>query len=231
MSAAQTPFRITPNAPSALPTSNLAFPPFGQALAGPGLASPDAVLCECLPGGREPVRQLIRDRFHEAYGARIASYMPRLLGLHRAGGSGPLGAVGLREAKRQALFVERYLDQPIEAAIGTCIGRAVPRSEIVEVGQFAGSSAGAFRSLILRLIDQLHAEGHRWVVFTGTTALRNAFSRLGLSPVELASADPARLAPAERDAWGSYYHHDPRVMFGDIREGHAVMSARLATGD
>jgi hypothetical protein len=52
---------------------------------------------------------------------------------------------------------------------------------------------------------------------------------MGLEPIELAVADPARLPPAERARWGDYYDHRPRVYAGDvaasqvtlIRAGHA----------
>lgn len=225
MSALQTPFRLDPPATEPPRPSSLAFPPFRQGLVEDPARPSAAVLAERSCGDIEPVRQLIRERFDQAYGARIAHFMPRLFSLHQVE-ERPLGAVGLREAQRQALFLERYLDQPIEVAIGARVGRSVQRSEIVEVGQFAGTGAGAFRNLILRLTEQLHREGHRWVVFTGTTALRNAFARLGLTPVELAEADPLRLDESERADWGSYYSHGPRVMFGDIREGHAAMAAR-----
>lgn len=234
MSAQQTPFRTTHHSTSAEPAGCQPFPPFQLSIATPGEAftkdTVNAALMEGFGAGRQAVEALIQARFANAYDARIARFMPRLFSLQRAGGT-PLGAFGLREASVHALFLERYLDQPIEKAIAGQLGQPVDRNAIVEIGQFAGTGAGAFRTLILRLTERLHQDGHHWVVFTGTTALRNAFTRLGLAPRELGIADPLRLAADERDDWGTYYRHSPRVMFGDIREGFAAISARLATGD
>lgn len=226
MSAIPTPLKAS------ISVEGVPFPPFrrGSTLPGPGLpeAEEPARLLECADTGRRiAVEALIRERFACAYGARIERFMPRLFGLQRPDGP-PLGAFGLREAARHPLFLEHYLDLPVEQAIGAAVGEPVERRQVVEVGQFAGTGAGAFRTLILLLTERLHAEECRWVVFTGTTALRNAFGRLGLAPVELGAADPARLSPAERAGWGRYYEHSPRVMCGNVDEGYAAVARHLA---
>ena len=61
------------------------------------------------------------------------------------------------------------------------------------------------------------------MVFTATRELRNSFRRLGLNPLRLARADPARL-PDGGANWGSYYEHDPLVMAGRIVRGLHVSS-------
>lgn len=225
MSAQQIPFR-TPLAGSQ-PAGPQLFPPFDQAASDhPALTRNDAPrLIEHSGDGRQAAETMISSRFAAAYEARIGHFMPRLFSLQAPSGQ-PVGVCGLREAAGQPLFLERYLAQPIEQAIAAAIGQTVERHSIVEVGQLTGRGAGTFRALILRITERLHEEGHRWVVFTGTTALRNAFARLGLAPRELALANPACLSAAEKADWGSYYQHGPRVMFGDIHEGFAA----IATG-
>lgn len=229
MSALQIPFRNLLVGPQ--PAGTQLFPPFDQAASGqPALTQDDtAHLIEYRGDGRQAAEAMISSRFAAAYEARIGHFMPRLLSLQTLSGL-PVGVCGLREAAVQPLFLERYLAQPIEQAIATAIGQAVERHSIVEVGQLAGRGAGTFRALILRVTERLHEEGHRWVVFTGTTALRNAFARLGLTPQELALADPACLSAAEKADWGSYYQHGPRVMFGDIHEGFAAIAAQQHRG-
>lgn len=228
MSALQTPFKLSQPADVAPASGISLFPPFAPSIVCSGDVAQDAsaaaTLVESLGSDRAPVEGLIRTRFAAAYEAQISRFMPRLFGLRQVGGP-LLGAFGLREAGKEALFLERYLDQPIEHAIAAQLGRPVDRESIVEVGQFAGSGAGAFRSLILHLTDRLHHDGRHWVVFTGTSALRNAFSRLGLQPRELGAADPMHLTSEERAGWGTYYQHAPRVMVGDIREGFARILA------
>lgn len=224
MSALLMPCRTEPSAAESAAGAH-AFPPFEPPLADARAPARALLLAECLGDARQPVETLIRARFADAYDARVKHFMPRLFSLHHRPES-PMGAFGVREAGDHALFLERYLDLPVEAAIADRVGQPVARHEIVEVGQFAGTGPGAFRTLIVRLTEALHHEGHRWVVFTGTAALRNAFLRLGLAPLELAPADATRLAASERADWGSYYKHSPRVMCGDIGQGFAAIARR-----
>ena len=190
----------------------------------------DYTLVEYPVPERRLIEQFIRQRFAASFGARVDSFMPRLFGVHDARGE-LCGAFGLRSATRK-LFLEQYLDVPIEAAIAAHRGGAVERQVVVEVGHFCGTFPGAVRAMIGLLTERLHREGCAWVAFTGTSSLRNAFHRMGLAPIDIQAADVARLAPEERPAWGSYYDHAPRVLVGDIGEGHrALLRAKVSAGE
>ncbi|MGD9952835.1 MAG: thermostable hemolysin [Burkholderiales bacterium] len=156
----------------------------------------------------------IAARFARAYGARLTHFLPHLLGvrdaLHRWQAAAGYAAAGVQE-----LFLEQYLDAPVELAIARAAGRPVSRNDVVEVGNLAAVSAGMARALIPLLARHLHRMGYRWVSFTATRPLRNSFHRLGLRPLALAAADPARL-PDGGASWGSYYAQDPVVMAGRI---------------
>lgn len=166
---------------------------------------------------RRSFEQFIAERFSRAYGARLTHFLPHLLGVKDTLGRWQ-AAAGYAAAGAQPLFLEQYLDHPIEHALAEEVGRPIPRGSIVEVGNLAAASAGMARALIPQLARHLHRMGYRWVAFTATRALRNSFQRLGLRPLHLAEADPARLA--ERGAnWGSYYEQDPMVMAGKISLG------------
>ncbi|KTT26937.1 hypothetical protein SB14R_00590 [Pseudomonas oryzihabitans] len=179
---------------------------------------------------RPATEAFIATRFALEHGARIAHFLPFLLTLRTADQS-LQAAVGLRPARDQALFLETYLAQPVEACLAAALGQAIDRSEVVEVGNLAALSAGQARLLIVVTTWLLARSGLRWVTFTGATRLINSFHRLGLAPQILAAADPARLG-AERERWGSYYRNDPQVCAGDIQQGyrqllHAGVFARL----
>lgn len=73
------------------------------------------------------------------------------------------------------------------------------------------------------LTARLHQEGYEWVVFTGTTGLRNAFCRLGLFPIDIQAATADRIPADERAAWGRYYDHAPRVLVGNVQSGYRAM--------
>ena len=167
---------------------------------------------------RMALENFIRQRFAEHYQARVRHFMPCLLGLHGEHGE-VHGAVGLRSARRRPLFLERYLDEPIEQALSQRCGRTVPREEIVEVGNLAAFGNASARLLIVALTDLLVAQGFRWVVFTGTPALLNSFQRMALDPLPLGLADPARMGEELGD-WGSYYGCRPQLMAGEILPGH-----------
>ena len=167
---------------------------------------------------REALEDFISQRFAEHYQARVRHFMPCLLGLHSADGQ-VQGAVGLRSAQRRPLFLERYLDEPIEQAVSRRSGVPISRGEIVEVGNLAAFGNASARLLIVALTDLLIAQGFRWVVFTGTSALLNSFQRLALDPLPLGLADPTRMG-AELADWGSYYASRPQLMAGEILPGH-----------
>lgn len=189
---------------------------------------PDAVrqahLHECLPPERMLTEALIKDRFRQSFGADLHALMPRLFTLRSAAGE-MLCAFGLREAALHRLYMEQYLDRPVELAVADLAGCPVDRARVIEVGNLAAMPGNA-RATIVTVTRYLHEAGFHWVVFTGVASLRAAFARLGLKPQILAKADPARLAPDDLAKWGNYFAAQPQVMAGDIRSGYLEFSAR-----
>ncbi|SER12622.1 Thermostable hemolysin [Azotobacter beijerinckii] len=168
---------------------------------------------------RRELEAFIRARFVDYYAARIHHFMPCLLGFEDDVGQ-VQAVVGLRPADdTEGLFLERYLDEPIESVISKRTGLAVARRDIVEVGNFAARGPGGARLMITALTDLLDVQGFRWVVFTGTAMLLNSFGRLDLSMVELGLADPARMG-ADLADWGHYYDTHPQVMAANITDPH-----------
>ena len=169
--------------------------------AAPGVqpAARSPRLLEVDEARRRAVEDFVRERFAAHYQARVRHFMPRLFALEAADGS-LHGAVGCRGAAEQGLFLERYLDEPVESVIARRTGERVEREGIVEVGNLAAHGAGTARLLIIALTRILAAEGVRWVGFTGTPALINSFRRLGIALHGLAPADPRRLG-VDRDQW------------------------------
>lgn len=164
--------------------------------------------------------RFVSRRFAEVYGASLYSFMPRLFGLHETNGR-LIAVFGMREAAREALFLEQYLDAPVQSIAGAVGGQRIARERIVEIGNLAGATPGALRQLIPILTRQLHREGFHWVVFTGSARLVNGFTRLGLPLRIVAGAPVDRLPARERERWGRYYDHQPSVMLGDVRSAQA----------
>ena len=174
-------------------------------------------LVEHLGSDRRDAELYIDQRYTRNFGARTQAFMPRLFTV-RDGNDRICSAFGLRAAHHR-LFSERYLDAPIEHRIGCGAGRRICRREIIEVGHLCGAYAGAMRCLIALLVPPLAAEGFSWVVFTGTTVLRNAFRRAGLHPLDLGPARRESLAPEECLHWDRYYALSPRVSAAEIGPG------------
>ena len=163
---------------------------------------------------RSEAEGFIRARFAEHYKAEVHSFAPNLMLLENE--QRVVAATGWRSAGVEALYLEHYLDAPIETLIARLAGQPVRRDRIVEVGNLAADKPGASIEVVLALSRHLDGLGYEWVVFTATRELIGIFSRLGLPLLALAAADPARLGDAA-EAWGSYYETGPVVVAGKIR--------------
>lgn len=179
-------------------------------------------LAECRNEDRAEAEAFIRETFALAYGADVRSFMPRLMAVCGKNGD-LLAAFGVRSARDEKLFLENYFDRPIEQEIKARTGVELDRSKIVEIGNLAAIYPGGVRWMIVALTVMLYEEGYEWVVFTGTAALRNGFTRLGLHPLELCPAHADRLSAEEQGRWGTYYDSNPVVMCGNIRKGFQSM--------
>ncbi|MDN4061259.1 thermostable hemolysin [Massilia sp. YIM B02769] len=175
--------------------------------------------------GRAAVEAFIAATFLENYDARITHFNDTLVGSRGPDGNW-IAALGFSLAGAHPLFLEHYLDAPVEAEIGARLGHPVAREGVVEVGNLAALHPGAARALIVGTTTMLHELGLSYVTFTATTSLFNSFGRLQLRPQVLALADPARLS-FDGGQWGTYYDTHPQVMFGDIQYGYSKL-ARLA---
>ncbi len=170
------------------------------------------------------LERFVHQRFDEVHGARISSFMPDLFGLYDSRQQ-LNAACGARLAVEQPLFLEQYLDAPVEQTIARLAERPVVRDEIVEVGNLASVSAGSARMIIVIMTCLLARRGLQWVVFTGAASLINSFHRLGLEPLRLCSADPAVLGEQRHD-WGQYYEQRPQVFAGSIQLGYRQLYER-----
>jgi hypothetical protein len=180
---------------------------------------------------RHRLHSFIRADFQGAHGARVDHFYPSLLGFSSR--QGLRAVIGFRggctDGRHQPLFAEQYLDAPAEDLVRARTGLGVARHALVEVGNLALDEPGHARWVIAASTAYLAAAGYRWVLFTATRPLANAFLRLGLRPVALAPADPARL-PDGGASWGRYYEHGPVVYAGDILAGARKLQAAVRMG-
>lgn len=188
--------------------------------AAPAQRHPRSSLVDARHPLRAEVEAFIAQRFLEVHGARIHCFMPQLLALFDDQGQ-VLAAVGVRTAGSERLFLEYYLDLPVERAIGECATVSVARERIVEIGNLASRDRSACRRLFQLLARHLHAHRFEWAVFTGCSALHRMFAALGIETLGLGRALQARL-PQAHQTWGGYYEDNPQVVAGRVDCGRVV---------
>jgi Thermostable hemolysin len=172
----------------------------------------------------EELGDFIKAVYKQRYGAARPKLLPVLVALESSEGE-LLAACGLSFGSEDPFFLEQYLDETVEKRIGQQNPSAdVARRHIVEVGNLCAAIPSGGRLMIVALCQWLCERGLQWVVFTGTTQLRNGFSRVGIELEVLGKADPARLQGNAED-WGRYYHSKPQVMAGNIRANHARLQS------
>lgn len=164
--------------------------------------------------GRAEVEQFIVATYRRRFGAEVRQFMPHLLAFRDRSGA-LVAALGLRCGSEGPLFVEHYLERPLEQTVAALLGERIERSDLVELGSFAAVDAGAGRRLVEQMIPLLSGAGKRWVVFVATRQLRNSFARMGLAPRFLGRAQAACLG-ALASGWGRYYEHAPELLLGDL---------------
>ena len=163
---------------------------------------------------RAELERLIAERFRKAHGANVSHFCAHLLGLRDANGLWR-AAAGYTPAVFGTLFLEQYLDAPVEEVLSRAVQQSVPRGRIVEVGNLAAVPPGFARSFVPALGRHLIERDYHWVVFTATRQVRNLLRRLCFRSYALAPAVRLRL-PDSGAAWGSYYANDPTVMAGRL---------------
>ena len=163
---------------------------------------------------RMSAEHFIESVYEKCYGAQIVSHYPLLISV-RDEGKKVIAAAGMRPALNNALFLEQYLDCPIEESVVSGVGERIARGSIVEIGNFAARNARAAICLMSAMAVSLDESGFSNVAVTATKKLRRTFTRLGLSFSEIAEARAGAL-PGNGSEWGSYYRQDPRVVFGPV---------------
>ncbi|HEY0938531.1 MAG TPA: thermostable hemolysin [Steroidobacter sp.] len=173
---------------------------------------------------REELERFIYEAFALNHGARVCSFMPTLLAMRNDAGR-ICSAAGFRCAAEQQLFLERYLDEPIEHAIASSLGQRTTRSQIVEVGNLAGLNCRSAMRLVIELPRILLDRDYRWIVFTATDTVRALLATYSARLLDLAPATAVRVQDSADD-WGRYYESHPRVMVGHLPNGLVLRHRR-----
>ena len=160
---------------------------------------------------RGEVEEFIAQVFADAYGAEIKHFMPQLVAL-RDENNALVAAFGLRQAAFERLYLEQYLDVPIENLLSARLQKTVSRAEITEIGNLAVANPRNAGFLVASVIEYSLNSGVQWCVCTAHHTLQNALIKGGREVIALQVADKNRIEKNELASWGSYYKQDPQVV-------------------
>jgi Thermostable hemolysin len=169
---------------------------------------------------RGAVLALMSRKYGEAYRASPDLNYPELRAQKCNGKAS--AALGYRRAEAGALFLEAYLDVPVEQALETVFDRTILRRDIVEIGNLASENGPAMVALWAKTANDL-GDNSDIAVAVLTAPLRAMFRRLGLTLYEIAPAQTNRIGDAAA-RWGDYYKQDPIICAGLIAEGQVRLS-------
>jgi hypothetical protein len=160
---------------------------------------------------RSKTERFIREIYREEYGATVGEFPPRLITILDERGE-ILCAAGLR-SRDDGFFSERYLNSPIEAALGRLRGEVVRRDRVFEISTFASRSPHSVPCFVGQVIEYGEDAGFEWGFFTLTHRLSLLLNRIGLELTPLGAATSARMD--DSSSWGNYYETDPKVYAGN----------------
>jgi len=172
----------------------------------------------------QSITDLIERRFGTVHNAKPSPCYPDYVAVGDLP-STPRAALGVRFAGRERLFLEAYLDGPIETVISRAMEKPVSRDRIVEIGCLAADQPAALMQLLLETAERLDT-ADLIATATLTLPLQSMFKRIGMPLVRLATADPARVHRAVE--WGSYYAQAPAIFAGDVASGAAALGRYAA---
>jgi hypothetical protein len=174
---------------------------------------------------RRRVERFLERGFRQAYSAQIREHYPTLMSVQDHEGT-ILGALGFRYAQDEQLFLEQYLDIPVESALCPPFENLLSRDDIVEVGNLVSEGTGASIFLFTALTAYLAKQHKRYITVTATDFLHRYFERLGVEPRVIGYADQARLQDGGA-SWGNYYETRPRLLAGQIAPAYEKLQRHL----
>lgn len=160
---------------------------------------------------RQEVENFIAAVFYQTYDATINAFMPELIALRDQNGV-LMAAFGIRQAAKETLFLEQYIDMPIEKLLSDKLGKNITRDEITCIGNLAVSNPRNAGVLIAHVIKYSLDIGIEWCVATAHHSLQNGLIKGGRDVYPLCVADKARLPIAEQALWGRYYDKQPEIV-------------------
>ena len=170
---------------------------------------------------RGEAEQAVKRIFRQVYSADIGDFSPMLLTAERNDKIDTV--IGLRNAAQDPLFLESYLDEPIEQLLKRQHNLTIERQCFIELGNLVAIRSGSSRMLFIVLAFALAKAGVKWATFTATPEVTRLLTKLGLAPIAICKASGQAVVNGESQ-WGTYYDDAPTVCFGNVSAALKVMT-------
>jgi hypothetical protein len=185
------------------------------------------ILAERGDSRRAQLEQFVADVYAHAYRAELNEFPPMLAAITDPNDR-PVGVIGARPAAEGPLFLEQYLDAPIECFVSARLATPIPRARIAEVGSLASTTPGFGKALMSSLAAYLDGAGFDVAVFTATRQLRNSIRKWNATTFDFGPANGDRLGE-DRAHWGRVLRHRSACPGGPLEVVPRVRRRRCAT--
>ena len=176
---------------------------------------------------RASLETFVRHSYKKIFNAQLNSFLPNLVASTTSDDQ-IWAAFGYADAGQGKLFLENYLDDPIEKLVSKKIGKNIQRKKIVEVGNLSITHMADSVKTMRDIAGYLQSLGYEWIVCTATRYLRLLFLKSGAKPVSIAQAPKSRVSE-DGSEWGSYYVTAPEILIGNVNQSVSLIEQKLAT--
>lgn len=176
---------------------------------------------------RGDAEQAVKRIFRQVYNADIGDFSTLLLTAER---EHEIDAViGLRHAGQTSLFLESYMDKPIEQVLEQQHNLNISRDKFIEIGNLVATRSGTSRQLFIMLAFALAEADVEWVSFTATTQVEQLLRKLHLEPTVICKAQHRAVVNGD-SSWGTYYDDPPSVCYGNVKQAIQILKQAPTVG-
>ena len=176
---------------------------------------------------RPKLEAFISSTYKNVFNARLKNYLPNLVAATSASNQ-IRAAFGYCDAAQGSLFLESYIDKPIESLLSERLGYSIERHKIVEVGNLSITKNTNSVKTMRDIASYLQGLEYEWIVCTATRYLRVLFIKSGSRPMTIAQASRSKVSNDGTD-WGNYYVTTPEILVGNIDQSLSLIEHKMTS--
>lgn len=132
--------------------------------------------------------------------------------------------LGMGLAESGPLFLEQYLQYPIEQEIGFFYKTAIKRESIAEMGTVISFCRSTKQLLLILLINYLYKTNREWLVLLSNSEIENTLKRMHFTTVPFSDESIKK-----KEQWAGYLNDESRIMYGHIPSAMSILMQKPLT--